>query len=348
MSQTNKSYSLSELAKAAGGQVKGRSDVIIFGVGTLDGATAKDISFLTNAKYKSHLASTKAGAVILPEKFADIVDFPAIVHSNPHAAFAKIAQLFDTTPQLASSIHPSVHIDDSATVGKNVAMGPNVVVGKHAVIENDVIIGANTVVGEAAVIGKGTVIHPNVTLYHGVNIGKQVVIHSQSVIGADGFGYANEQGKWLAIPQTGTVKIGDDTQIGAAVTIDRGALEDTVIGKNVIIDDQVHIGHNCMVGDHSCICGTTGVAGSTHIGKHVVIGGGAAINGHISICDNVQITGFSMVVSDITEPGVYSSGQPATSNRDWRKATVRARQIDTLFDRVKALENQQKTNQAKK
>ncbi len=344
MSQTNKSYSLSELAEAAGGQVKGRADVIIFGVGTLDGATVRDISFLTNAKYKSHLATTKAGAVILPEKFADAVDVPAIVHSNPHAAFAKIAQIFDTTPKLATSIHPSAFIDASATVGKNVAMGPNVVIGKNAVVNDDAVIGANTVVGEAAVIGKGAVIHPNVTLYHGVTIGKQVVIHSQSVIGADGFGYANDQGTWLAIPQTGTVKIGDGTQIGAAVTIDRGALEDTVIGKNVIIDDQVHIGHNCIVGDHSCICGTSGLAGSTHVGKNVVIGGGVGINGHISICDNVQITGFTMVVSDITEPGVYSSGQPAMSNRDWRKTTVRARQIDTLFDRVKALENQQKTN----
>ncbi|NMH58921.1 UDP-3-O-(3-hydroxymyristoyl)glucosamine N-acyltransferase [Alteromonas ponticola] len=340
MSQTKKSYSLSELADIAGGQVKGHADVMIFGVGTLEGATARDISFLTNVKYKSQLATTNAGAVILPEKFIDVADLPAIVHPNPHAAFAKIAQVFDTTPKLATNIHASAHIDESATIGANVAMGPNVVIGKHAVIGDNVVIGANTVVGEAVSIGAEGVLHPNVTLYHSVTLGERVVVHSQTVIGADGFGYANDKGKWLAIPQTGSVEIGDDTQIGASVTIDRGALENTVIGQNVIIDDQVHIGHNCIVGDNSCICGTSALAGSVLVGKGVVIGGGVGINGHISICDNVQITGFSMVVSDITEPGVYSSGQPAMANRDWRKTTVRMRQIDTLFDRVKKLESQ--------
>ncbi|MCW8107401.1 UDP-3-O-(3-hydroxymyristoyl)glucosamine N-acyltransferase [Alteromonas ponticola] len=340
MPQNNKSFSLSELAAIAGGQVKGRTDVVIFGVGTLEGATARHISFLTNAKYKSQLATTNAGAVILPEKFAESVDLPAIVHPNPHAAFAKIAQAFDITPKLATSIHSSVHIDETATIGKNVAMGPNVVIGKKAVVGADVTIGANTVVGEGVKIGENSVIHPNVTLYHHVKLGKRVMVHSQTVIGADGFGYANDKGTWLAIPQTGSVEIGDDTQIGAAVTIDRGALEDTVIGTNVIIDDQVHIGHNCVVGDNTCICGTSGLAGSVKVGKGVIIGGGVGVNGHITICDNVQITGFSMVVSDITEPGVYSSGQPAMANRDWRKTTVRMRQIDALFDRVKKLENQ--------
>ncbi|MCW8093004.1 UDP-3-O-(3-hydroxymyristoyl)glucosamine N-acyltransferase [Alteromonas sp. ASW11-130] len=347
MSQTNKSYSLSDLAEIAGGKVKGRADVMIFGVGTLDGATAKDISFLTNVKYKPQLATTKAGAVILPEKIADAVDFPAIVHANPHVAFAKIAQVFDTTPKLAVTVHSSVQIDGSASVGKKVAMGPNVVVGKDAVIGDNVTLGANTVVGEGAIIGDGVTIHPNVTLYHGVRLGKNVVIHSQSVIGSDGFGYANDKGTWLPIPQTGSVEIGDDTQIGAGVTIDRGALEDTVIGINVIIDDQVHIGHNCVIGDHSCICGTSGLAGSVHLGKHVVLGGGVGVNGHISICDNVQVTGFTMIISDITEPGVYSSGQPSMANRDWRKTTVRVRQIDSLFDRVKKLESQRNTERDK-
>jgi UDP-3-O-[3-hydroxymyristoyl] glucosamine N-acyltransferase len=262
------------------------------------------------------------------------------VVDNPHAAFARIAQLFDTTPVVASGIADTAVIASSANIGSDVSLGHNVIIEDNVVIGDRVTIGANTVIRRGTQIGEGCVIHPNVTIYHDVVLGKRVAVHSQTVIGAAGFGYANDKGVWLPIPQTGSVQIGDDSQIGASSTIDRGAMEDTVLGKNVIIDNQVQIGHNCIIGDHSCICGATGIAGSCHIGKYVVIGGGVGVNGHISICDKVQITGYSMIVQDITEPGVYSSGQPATSNREWKRNTIRLQKIGSLYDRVKALEKQ--------
>ncbi len=341
MTAMNKrTYSLEELADHVGGAVHGDGSVVISGVGTLDGATTHQISFLTNPKYKPKLKDTNAGAVILHESLQDACTVPAIVVANPHAVFARIAQLFDTTPAVATGVADSAVIAPSARIGCDVSLGHNVIIEDNVVLGDRVSIGANTVVRRGTHIGEGSTIHPNVTIYHDVVIGKRVTIHSQTVIGAAGFGYANDKGVWLTIPQTGTVRIGDDSQIGASTTIDRGALDDTIIGNNVIIDNQVQIAHNCIIGDHSCICGTTGMAGSCHIGKHVIIAGGVGINGHISICDNVQITGFSMVVQDITSPGVYSSGQPAQTNREWRKNAVRLQKIGSLFDRVKALEKQ--------
>jgi UDP-3-O-[3-hydroxymyristoyl] glucosamine N-acyltransferase len=333
-------YSLSELASHVGGVVEGDGCVVISAVGTLAGAASHQISFLTNPKYKSQLSDTSAGAVILHSSLKDTAPCPALVVDNPHAAFARIAQLFDTTPVVASGIAETAVIASSANIGSDVSLGHNVIIEDNVILGDRVTIGANTVIRKGTRIGEGSVIHPNVTIYHDVIIGKRVTVHSQTVIGAAGFGYANDKGVWLPIPQTGSVRIGDDSQIGASSSIDRGAMEDTVLGTNVIIDNQVQVGHNCIIGDHSCICGATGIAGSCHIGKHVIIGGGVGINGHISICDKVQITGYSMIVQDITEPGVYSSGQPATSNREWKRNTIRLQKIGSLFDRVKALEKQ--------
>ncbi|QJR82108.1 UDP-3-O-(3-hydroxymyristoyl)glucosamine N-acyltransferase [Alteromonas pelagimontana] len=333
-------YTLSELAAHAGGEVSGNGDAQISAVGTLAQSQSHQISFLTNTKYKPQLARTKAGAVILHESMKGDCPVPALVHKNPHAAFARIAQLFDTTPAVTTGVADSAIVAASAAVGANVSLGHHVIIEDNVVLGDNVVIGANAIIRKGARIGENTVIYPSVTIYHDVVIGKRVTIHSQTVIGAAGFGYANDSGTWLPIPQTGSVQIGDDSQIGALSSIDRGAMEDTLIGKNVIIDNQVQVGHNCIIEDHSCICGATGIAGSVHIGKHVIIGGGVGINGHISICDNVQVTGYTMIVQDITEPGLYSSGQPAMKNRDWRKNTVRLRQIDTLFERVKALEKQ--------
>ena len=340
MQQQPKFFSLTELAEQVGGDVKGNGDISLSGVGTLSSANSSQISFLTNSKYRYQLQQTEAGAVILHPNDAVDCPIPALVHNNPHATFARIAQLFDTTPGVAVGQHATAIVAKSATLGNNVALGPHCVIEDDVELGDNVVIGANTVVSKGSKIGAGTVIHPNVTIYHSVRIGKRVRVHSQTVIGADGFGYANDAGTWLPIPQTGSVVIGDDSQIGASSTIDRGALDDTIIGTNVIIDNQVQVGHNCIIGDHSCICGATGIAGSTHIGKYVIIAGGCGINGHLTICDKVQITGYTMVTSDIKEPGVYSSGQPAMTNREWRKNAVRARQLDKLFARVKQLEQQ--------
>lgn len=339
MTALNKrTYTLEELAAHVQGEWVGDNEHVLSGVGTLSAASVQQISFLTNPKYKPQLKDTQAGAVIVHDKMRDDVSGNALVVENPHAAFARIAQLFDTTPPVASGIADTAVVAASANVGSGVSLGEHVIIEDNVVIGDNVSIGANTVVRKGTHIGEGSTIHPNVTIYHDVKIGKRVCIHSQTVIGAAGFGYANDKGTWLPIPQTGSVQIGDDSQIGASSSIDRGAMEDTIIGKNVIIDNQVQVGHNCIIGDHSCICGTTGIAGSCHIGKYVILGGGCGVNGHISICDNVQVTGYTMIVQDITEPGVYSSGQPAMKNREWRKNAVRLKQIDSLYDRVKALE----------
>jgi UDP-3-O-[3-hydroxymyristoyl] glucosamine N-acyltransferase len=336
-------YSIADLALHVGAQPIANDDFAkqpITGVNTLTGANAQQLSFFTNTKYKSELADTGAAGVLITEKHADLVGDKAIVVDNPHAAFARIAQLFDNTPRVASGIAPSAVISATARLGENVSIGPNAVIGDEVFLGDNVQIGAGAHVGEGTEIGNDSIIHANVSLYHRLQIGQGVVIRSNTVVGSDGFGYANERGEWLPIPQTGTVVIGDRTNIGASCTIDRGALENTIIGTNVIIDDQVHIAHNCEIGDHACICGATGMAGSCKIGKYVVIAGMCSINGHISIADKVQITGNSMITSDITEPGVYSSGQPALPNREWRKNAVRARQLDDLFNRVKQLERQ--------
>ena len=314
---------------------------VITGINTLDGATPDQISFFTNAKYKAGLVTTHAAAVLIGEKHQGFIPERAIVVKNPHAAFAHIAQLFDNSPRIATGIAATATIAKTARLGDNVSVGPNAVVGEHVYIGDNCQIGANTFIGERTEIGANTCVYPNTTLHHNLQIGANVVIQSNTIVGSDGFGFANEKGQWLPIPQTGRVVIGDDTHIGAGCTIDRGALDDTIIGYNVIIDNQVHIAHNCTIGDHSCICGATGMAGSCKIGKYVVIAGSCAINGHITIADKVQITGFSMVTSDILEEGVYSSGQPAAPNREWRKNAVRARQLDDLFGRVKQLEKAQ-------
>jgi UDP-3-O-[3-hydroxymyristoyl] glucosamine N-acyltransferase len=335
------SYSLQTIAEHIGGELRGDPDHQIDSMGTLASAQAHQLSFLSNNKYAADLNITKAGAVILTEVQAGLLEGNAIMHPNPYIGFALASQLLDTTPLQTAQVSTNAVIDASAEIGRNAAIGPGAVINKNAKLGDNVTIGAGTFVGENCVLEDGCNLRANVTLYHGVKLGKNVSVHSGTVIGADGFGYANDKGIWVKIPQTGGVQIGDDTEIGANTCIDRGALDDTVIGKNCIIDNMVQIAHNCVIGDHSCICGSSGMAGSVTIGKHVIIAGGVGINGHISICDNVQVTGFSMVTKNITEPGVYSSGMPAVPTREWQKNTVKLRAIDKLYDRVKALEKLQ-------
>lgn len=332
------SYSLQELAQHIGGELQGDANAIITSMGTLEGAKKGQMSFLTNSKYKNAMSNTKASAVILKEADAAFCSTNKIIHSDPYVAFAKIAQLLDSTPvpsvgisELAS-IHPTAEIGENASIAQGVVIERDVTIGKNARI------GPNTVIGQGTKIGDDLNLRANITIYHRVILGNRVSIHSGTIVGSDGFGYANDKGVWVKIPQTGTVVIGDDCEIGANTCIDRGALDNTIIGSDVIIDNLVQIAHNVTVGDHSCICGGTGIAGSTNIGKYVVIAGTCVVNGHINICDKVQITGFSMVTKSITQPGVYSSGMPVQLNREWQKNTVRLRQIDKLAERVKVLE----------
>ncbi|MDX1538197.1 UDP-3-O-(3-hydroxymyristoyl)glucosamine N-acyltransferase [Arsukibacterium sp.] len=333
---------LAELAEHLNAQLIGDAACGVSVVATLERAGAGAISFLANSKYRKFLSQTQASAVLVKADDLPYVapGVNALVVADPYVAFAQVAQLLDSTPDIASGIHPSAIIDATAVLGENCAIGPNAVVSAGAVLGEGVQLGAGTVIGRSARIGAGSRLWANVTVYHNVIIGDNCVIHSGAVIGSDGFGFANKAGNWLKIPQTGTVIIGDNSDIGANTTIDRGAIEDTVIGKNVIIDNQCQIAHNVQIGDHSALAGGTIVAGSTKIGRYCIFGGGAVINGHIEICDGAQVTGMAMVMKPITEKGVYSSGIPATANLEWRKNTAKLRQIEQLFQRVKLLEKQ--------
>lgn len=333
---------LSSLAEQLGAQLAGDAQARVSSVATLEGAKAGQLSFLSNAKYRKYLAETAATAVLIKEDDLSFVPpgVTALVVKDPYVAFARVAQQLDSTPAIAIGIHPTAQIDPSAEVAANVAIGAGAVISAGAIIGSDSQIGAGSFVGESAVVGKNCRIWPNVTLYHKVVVGDNCLVHSGTVIGADGFGFANERGTWLKIPQTGSVILGRDCDIGANVTIDRGAIEDTIIGNNVIIDNQCQIAHNVQIGDHTAIAGCTVVAGSTKIGRYCIIGGAAVLNGHIEICDGAHISGMAMVMKPITEKGMYTSGIPATSNAEWRKNTARLRQIEQLHQRVRQLETQ--------
>lgn len=334
---------LSVLAEKLNAELIGDAACGVSAVASLENAGTGQLSFLSNSKYRPYLAQSTASAVLVK---ADDVPFVApgvnvLVVSDPYVAFAKAAQLLDNTPSSANSgIHPTAVIDPSATIAADAAIGAKAVISANAVIESGVQIGAGCFIGEGAKIGTNTKIWANVSIYHRVSIGQRCVIQSGAVIGADGFGFANERGRWLKIPQTGSVRIGDDCEIGANTCIDRGAIEDTVIGNNVIIDNLCQIAHNVKIGDYTAMAGCTTIAGSTTIGRYCIIGGAAVINGHIEICDGAQISGMAMLMKPVTEKGVYTSGLPATTNAEWRRNTAKLRQIDQLYQRVKQLEKQ--------
>lgn len=331
---------LQQLADAIGAEVQGELALVITGVATLASAQSGQIAFLANEKYRSQLDSSAASAVIVAPGVAVPEAMAALVTKNPYAGFAKVAQLLDTTPAAADGIDASAQVHASAQIGKNVSIGANTVIAEHAKIADNVIIGVGCYIGPEVEIGEHTQLWQHVVIYHRCVIGANCLVHAGTVIGADGFGWANEGGKWIKIPQLGRVIIGDRVDIGASTTIDRGALDDTVIRDGVIIDNQCQIAHNVFIDEDTAIAGCTVLAGSCHIGKRVLIGGASAINGHISVCDDVQISGFSMVIKEITEPGVYASGIPAAPHREWRRNGARYRHLDELFQRVKKLEKQ--------
>lgn len=331
---------LEKLAELLQAQLNGNGAELISAVATLENATSGQLTFLSNSKYRRFLQETKASAVLVSAADAEYCPVNALIVPDPYVAFAKVAQLLDTTPRAANGIAPTAQIDPTAVIGADVAIGHHVVIAAGAVIGDGCQIGAGSFIGEQAQLGANCKVWPNVTIYHRVQLGADCIVHSGAVLGADGFGFANQRGQWLKIPQVGTVIIGANTEIGASTTIDRGALEDTIIGKNCIIDNQVQIAHNVQIGDHTAIAGCTVVAGSTKIGKYCVIGGACAINGHMEICDGVHITGMSMIIKSITEKGVYSSGMPAASNLEWRKNSARYRQLDQMYQRLRDLEQQ--------
>jgi UDP-3-O-[3-hydroxymyristoyl] glucosamine N-acyltransferase len=329
-----------QLAQHVNAELIGSEELEITSVGTLELATADQVSFLSNPKLRHLLTNCQAGLMLLKANDRDHWAGAALVVDDPYVAFAKIAQLLDSTPAPAYGIHPTAQVDPSAKLGKDVQIGPYAVVAAGAELGDGVQLGAQCYIGENARIGAGCRLWAHVTLYHRVQIGQRCIIHSGAVLGADGFGFANDAGRWLKIPQVGTVIVGDDCDIGAQTCIDRGAIENTVIGNNVIIDNLCQIGHNVRIGDFTAMAGCTTIAGSTNIGRYCIIGGAAVINGHIDICDGAQISGMAMLMKPVTEKGVYTSGIPATTNAEWRKNTARLRKIDQLYQRVKELEQQ--------
>ena len=333
---------LAQLAKLLGAQLVGEQSLTIKRLATFDKAAEGDITFVSDKKLLSQLVDCQASAIVLPTAVMEGYQGNALFMDNPYVGYAMLASIFDTTPNLKVNIAPSAMIDQSAKIGKNVAIGENVVIGANVEISDNCQIFSNVVIGEQVTIGKQSKVYPNVTIYHDCQVGQRCIIHANSVIGSDGFGNAPYQGKWVKIPQIGKVIIGDDVEIGSSTSIDRGALSDTIIHDGVKIDNQCQIAHNVVIGEHTAIAGSTSIAGSSSIGKNCMIGGCAVINGHIDITDNVIITGFSMVMRSIEEPGSYSSGVPAQKSKMWRKTTAYTLKIDDLFKRVKQLEKQLK------
>ncbi|WP_226571825.1 UDP-3-O-(3-hydroxymyristoyl)glucosamine N-acyltransferase [Mangrovibacter yixingensis] len=332
------SIRLADLAQQLDAELHGDGDIVITGVASMQSAGEGQITFMVNPRYREHLAQCLASAVVMTPDDLPYAKSAALVVKNPYVTYARMAQILDTTPQPAKNIAPSAVVDATAKLGENVAIGANAVIESGVELGDNVVIGAGCFVGKNTHIGAGTRLWANVTIYHEIQIGQSCLIQAGTVIGSDGFGYANERGNWIKIPQLGRVIIGDNVEIGACTTIDRGALDDTVIGQGVIIDNQCQIAHNVVIGDNTAVAGGVIMAGSLKIGRYCMIGGASVINGHMEICDKVTVTGMGMVMRPITEPGVYSSGIPLQPNKVWRKTAALVMNIDDLTKRLKAIE----------
>jgi len=329
---------LGQIAARYGLVLRGDPDARVTGVATLKDAGPGTLSFLANARYRRYLATTGATAVVLDAASSADCKTAALIAENPYAAYARIAAWLHPEPAAPAGVHPSAIVAPGAAIGADVSIGPHAVIEAGAAIGARVTIGAGTVVGAAAAIGEDTRLAARVVLYRNVRIGRRCVIHAGAVLGADGFGIAQDKDGWVKVPQLGGVVVGDDVEIGANTTIDRGAIGDTVIEDDVKLDNQIQIGHNVRIGAHTAIAGCVGISGSTTIGKRCMIGGAVGIVGHLEICDDVAVLGLSMVSRSLTKPGLYSSGIPVSEAGEWRRVVARLRHLDELFDRVRALE----------
>lgn len=332
-------FTLAELAERLGAHLVGDGDLRIRGLATLKEAGPDQVAFVANRSYLKDLAATRAGAVLLQPEHGAVCPVTRLELQNPYLGYAQLSQLFDpilATPQ--GGIHPAAVVADGVALGERVEIGPNAVIEAGVELGDEVVIGAGCFIGAGARIGAGSRLHPNVTVCHGVAVGERVILHSGCVIGGDGFGFAHDGSRWHKIAQLGGVILGDDVEVGSCSSIDRGALDDTVIGNDVKIDSQVQIAHNVRIGDHTALAGCVGIAGSTRVGRNCMLGGGVGLAGHLTICDGVQVTGMSLVTNSIHEPGVYSSGTGAMSNAQWRKNAVRFKQLDDFARRLARLE----------
>jgi UDP-3-O-[3-hydroxymyristoyl] glucosamine N-acyltransferase len=329
------SFTLGELAVRFGCSLQGDPDRRVSHVGTIEGADGDAVSFLANPRYRRFLGATKAGAVVLDPSMAGECSTAALLTKNPYATYARIAALLHPAPTQAPGIHATAFVDESATVDASAHVGP------MAVIEAGVTIGPRSVIGPGCVIMRNSSIAADsrlvarVTLCTDVKIGERVLLHPGVVIGADGFGLAPDRGQWIKVPQVGGVEIGNDVEVGANTTIDRGAIENTCIGDGVKLDNQIQIGHNVRIGAHTIIAGCTGISGSAVVGQRCLIGGQVGIAGHISICDDTVVIGKSLVAGSIVKPGTYSSAFTVDEAHRFRKNAARFSQLDQFVREVR-------------
>ncbi|MBL0029502.1 MAG: UDP-3-O-(3-hydroxymyristoyl)glucosamine N-acyltransferase [Rhodanobacteraceae bacterium] len=330
-------YALADIANRFGLELRGDATAGIVGVNTLAEAGPDQIGFLANPAYRAQLATTRAAAVVLSDKDAHAATGSVLVSRNPYADFARITALFERREPVTPGIHPSAVVAGDAVIDPNAQVAAHCVIGARSRIAAGAVLGPACVIGEDCVIGPEARLVARVTLVVRVRIGARVLIHPGAVLGADGFGLAFDQGAWLKVPQLGGVVVGDDCEIGANTTIDRGALGDTVLEEDVRLDNQIQIGHNVRIGAHTAIAGCAAIAGSTRVGRHCLIAGGAGIIGHLDIADRVTVGAMSLVTHDLREPGEYVSGTPIQPKREWRRNAARFGQLDQLARRVRKL-----------
>ncbi|QNA89349.1 UDP-3-O-(3-hydroxymyristoyl)glucosamine N-acyltransferase [Massilia sp. Dwa41.01b] len=335
---------LRDLVERFGGQLTGDPDLVVSAIAPLDSAGPGQISFLSNSKLRALAGQSAAAALILSPlddpSVAATYSGSRIVTTNPYAYFARAAQYFlsleETAP--AAGVHPSAVVDPSAQVDPSAHIGPFVTIEAGAVVKAGAVIEHGCFIGKDAMVGEGTHFFANVTFHRKCVIGARGIVHSGAVIGGDGFGFAVEAGVYIKIPQTGRVVIGDDVDIGSNTSIDRGALADTVIENGVKLDNQIQIGHNCHIGAHTAMAGCVGVAGSAKIGSRCTFGGAAMVLGHLEIADNVHISSGSMVSRSVLEPGQYTGFYPLAKNAEWEKSAAIVRNLNTMRDKIRALE----------
>lgn len=332
------SYSLSEIVTRFGGELLDDDGVRVSGVAPMERAGPGQIAFVSQAKYLRDLDAARAGALILPPEGRDSCQSPRIITANPYLYFARVSALLNPAPSHAPGIHAAAVVHAHATVAATATIEAGAVIGAGARIGERSVIGANCVVGDQVEVGNDCLLHANVTIYHRCVLGNRVILHSGCVIGSDGFGLANDKGCWVKIPQVGRALIGDDVEVGACTTIDRGALDDTVIEEGVKLDNLIQVAHNVRIGAHTAIAACTGIAGSAKIGKYCMIGGAAMIHGHIEIADKVRISTNTLITKSLTRPGTYTSALPFSEHGEWLRNAVHLRNLDKLVGRIKELE----------
>jgi len=333
------SITLDEIVRRFGGTVLGDGATAVSQVGTLESAQSGQISFYAQRRYRKLLDQCSASAVIVGVGDSDVPRRPLIVCDNPYALFARLSAHFNPPEAFAPGMHPTAAVDPDARIAPSAHIGAHVSIAAGVRVGERSIIGPGTRLGRDAQIGEDCRLFGNVIVYHACTLGDRVIVHGGAVIGADGFGLALDAGAWRKIPQIGRALIGDDVEIGANTTIDRGALDDTVIEEGVKLDNQIQIGHNCRIGAHTAIAGCVGIAGSTRIGRHCRLGGSAMISGHLNIVDNVEIGGATAVIKSILKPGTYSGLFPTSPHQDWLKNAAHIRHLDALANRVRELES---------